>query len=64
LFELSSNPSYEDYIKDSPTLSGIDDKENIIELYILSLSGVADPFYAACFSIIIGGARFYSERCQ
>ena len=32
LFELPSNPSYEDYIKDLPTLSGIDDKENIIEL--------------------------------
>ena len=23
---------YEDYVKDLPTLSGIDDKENIIEL--------------------------------
>ena len=32
LFELPSNPSYEDYIKDLPTLSRIDDKENIIEL--------------------------------
>ena len=34
LFELPSNPSYENYIKDLPTL-----KENIIELCILSMVG-------------------------
>jgi len=39
VYELPSNPSYEDYIKDLPTLSGIDDKENITELYILSMVG-------------------------
>jgi len=42
--ELPSNPSYEDYIKDLPTLSGIDDKENIIELYIYILSMVGSIF--------------------
>jgi len=39
LFELPSTSSYENYIKDLPTLSGIDDKENIIELYISSMVG-------------------------
>jgi len=37
LFELPSNPSYEDYIKDLPTLPGIDDKENILLAYYLPL---------------------------